>query len=93
MLFADLHKAGKSKDLHDSMDYRAATKKIFAHAESDGRLTVEGVATDLASLCLEEDLVKKVRVHLEKPGAVRFSRSVGVEIERVKEDNFQGNGR
>jgi len=49
-------------------------------------LTVEALATDLAQLCLEVARVAKVRVRVEKPGAVRFSRSVGVEIERAKED-------
>ena len=85
VLFADLHRVGVSDDLHDSVDYRAVTKKVTAHAESAGRLTVEALAADLASLCLEEALVKKVRVRVEKPGAVRFSGSVGVEIEREKE--------
>ena len=40
----------------------------------------------LAQLCLEVARVEKVRIRVEKPGAVRFSRSVGVEIERAKED-------
>jgi FolB domain-containing protein len=93
VLFADLHRVGESDDLHDSVDYRAVTRKVIAHAESARRLTVEALAADLASLCLEEALVKKVRVRVEKTGAVRFSRSVGVEIERAKEDNFSGNNQ
>jgi dihydroneopterin aldolase len=48
-------------------------------------LTVEALVADLAELCLEVARVEKVRVWVEKPGAVRFSRSVGVEIERTKE--------
>jgi dihydroneopterin aldolase len=43
------------------------------------------LASDLAQVCLEESGVEKVRVRVEKPGAVRFSRSVGVEIERAKD--------
>jgi dihydroneopterin aldolase len=46
---------------------------------------VEALAADLARLCLETRGVEKVRVRVEKPGAVRFSRSVGVEIERTKD--------
>jgi dihydroneopterin aldolase len=61
-------------------------KKAMAHAESAGRLTVEALAADLASLCLSEPGVHRVRVRVEKPGAVRFARSVGVEIERTLED-------
>jgi dihydroneopterin aldolase len=59
-------------------------KKVLAHAESAQRFTVEALAADLARLCLEEPGVEKVRVRVEKPGAVRFTGSVGVEIERSK---------
>lgn len=86
VLFGDLHKAGKSDDIGDSINYRSVAKKVLAHAETAQRLTVEALATDLARLCLEEPRVERVRVRVEKPGAVRFSRSVGVEIERGKED-------
>ena len=86
VLFTDLHQAGQSDDIHDSVDYRSVAKKVLAHAETARRLTVEALAADLAQLCLEVARVEKVRVRVEKPGAVRFSRSVGVEIERSKED-------
>jgi dihydroneopterin aldolase len=33
-------------------------------------------------LCLLEGRVQRVRVTVEKPGALRFARSVGVTIER-----------
>jgi FolB domain-containing protein len=85
VLFTDLHKAGESDKLQDSVDYRTIAKKVLAHAETAKRLTVEAFAADLAKLCLAEPRVEKVRVRVEKPGAVRFSRSVGVEIEREKE--------
>lgn len=86
ILFTDLHKAGESDNIHDSVDYRSVAENVLAHAESARRLTVEALAADLARLCLEEVHVQKVRVRVEKPGAVRFSRSVGVEIEREKPD-------
>jgi dihydroneopterin aldolase len=47
---------------------------------------VEALAADIARLSLDEPGVIKVRVRVEKPGAVRFSQSVGVEIERTRED-------
>ena len=86
VLFTDLHQAGQSDDVNDSVDYRSVAKKVLAHAETARRLTVEALAADLAQLCLEVARVENVRVRVEKPGAVRFSRSVGVEIERAKED-------
>jgi len=86
VLFADLRRAGESDDIADCVNYRTIAKKVQAHAESAKRFTVEALATDIARLCLEDPLVQKVRVRVEKPGAVRFSTSVGVEIERSREN-------
>jgi len=86
ILFVDLQKAGQSDNIQDCVNYRTVAKKVQAHAETSERKTVEALAADLARLCLEEPRVQKVRVRVEKPGAVRFSRSVGVEIERTRED-------
>ena len=86
VLFADLHKAGSSDNILDSVNYRRVAKKVLAHAETVQRQTVEALAADIARLCLEQPGVQQVRVRVEKPGAVRFSRTVGIEIERSKED-------
>ncbi len=45
---------------------------------------MEALAEDIAQLCLEEPHAQKVLVRVEKPGAVRFAESVGVEIERSR---------
>ena len=82
VIFTDSRKAGETDDLQYSVNYRTIAKKTQNHAETAGRLTVEALAEDLAKLCLEENNVQKVIVRVEKPGAVRFSKSVGVEIER-----------
>jgi FolB domain-containing protein len=87
ILFADLHRAGDSDTIHDTVNYRTVAKKVLAHAETAQRQTVEALAADVARLCLERPSVQKVRVRVEKPGAVRFSRSVGVEIERNKDES------
>ena len=84
VLFADLRRAGQTDNLHNSVNYRTIAKKVLAHTETAGYFTVEALAANLARLCLEEPGVEKVRVRVEKPGAVRFSESVGVEIERGK---------
>jgi FolB domain-containing protein len=80
----DLHKAGSSDDVEDSINYRTVAKRVIAHAESANRLTVEALAADIAAICLEEPGSLSVRVRVEKPGALRFAKSVGVEIERSR---------
>ena len=84
ILFADLEKAGITDKLEDTVNYRTIAKRAMAHAESAKRYTVEALAADIARICLEDPGVLKVQVRVEKPGAVRFSRSVGVEIERTR---------
>ena len=86
ILYADLSKAGESDNINDCVNYRTVTKKVLAHAESVKRYTVEALAADLARICLEIPVVQKVRVRVEKPGASRFARSVGVEIERDRDE-------
>ena len=81
-LFGDLAQAGKSDDIEDSINYKTVAKGAQTLAENCERLTVEALAADIAGFCLESNGVAKVIVRVEKPGAVRFAESVGVEIER-----------
>lgn len=81
-LYTDTRQAAETDNINDCADYSQVTKKVLAHAESAGRFTVEALANDLANLCLGENNVQKVIVRVDKPTAVRFAESVGVEIER-----------
>lgn len=78
----DLSKAGASDNLEDSINYRTVAKRVIAHAETAKRFTVEALAEDLATICLDDPSAQAVRVRVEKPGALRYAKSVGVEIER-----------
>jgi FolB domain-containing protein len=80
--FTDTATAATTDDLADCVDYRGLARLAQHHAETAKRFTVEALANDLAKLCLEQKGVKRVIVRVEKPGAVRFAKSVGVEIER-----------
>ena len=85
-VYTDTTHAAETDDINDCVDYSALAKKIQSHAETAARSTVEALANDLAKLCLEEKLVRKVVVRVEKPGAVRFAKSVGVEVERKRDE-------
>jgi FolB domain-containing protein len=80
----DLAKAGKSDRFEDAVDYRGLKKRIMALAESSRFFLVEALAEAVASLCLEHPAVAQVQVKVEKPLALRFARSVGVEITRSR---------
>ncbi len=84
VIFTDIRAAAISDDVEESINYRTVSKQVLAHASSVGRFTVEALAEDVARIILENPKVLGVRVRVEKPGAVRFTRSVGVEIERMR---------
>jgi FolB domain-containing protein len=81
-MFTDTSRAGQSDDIRDTVNYRDVAKKVVAMVESSQFLLVEKLAETIASTVLSFDRVERVQVSLQKPGAVRFSRSVGVTIER-----------
>ena len=84
ILYADTKPGGESDNIEDCVNYRTVAKSVIKHIEETQRFTVEALAADIARICLGFPLVEGVNVRVEKPGAVRFSRSVGVEIERFK---------
>lgn len=84
VIFADLSKAGKSDRFEDAVDYRAIKKKVFSMSEASEYYLVEALAEAVARICLENPAVLEVQIKVEKPSALRFARSVGVEITRER---------
>lgn len=76
-------KAAKDS-ISECIDYSKMTKKVIYHAETAKRFTVEALAEDIAQICLDDPRVLKTTVRVEKPGAVRFAQSAGVQIERER---------
>ena len=81
----DLSKAGKSDRFEDTLDYRAVKKRIVAMAENSRYYLVEALAESVAQVCLEHPGVAEAQVRVEKPSALRFARSAGVEITRRRQ--------
>jgi len=85
-ILVDARRAGRSDDLADALNYRTLTKRIIAYVESSDHFLVEALAHEIARLCLLEPGADRVVVRVEKPGALRFATSVGVEVERRAAD-------
>lgn len=81
---SDQAAAAHNDDMAHAVDYRALNKDVIALVEGNEHHLVEALAEGIAQACLEHDGVEMVRVRLEKPGALRFADSVGVEIERAR---------
>jgi FolB domain-containing protein len=83
-IFADVRLCGDSDCIEDTVDYSLLSKQVIELVEKSSRCTVEALATDIANLCLSVTHVEGVRVRVDKPHRVRFTRAVGVEIERSR---------
>lgn len=83
-LHADLRQAGRSDTLSDTIDYKALKKDVIAAVETSSYQLVEALAERIAQICLSRRGVQRVDVTVEKPGALRFVRTVGVEITRER---------
>lgn len=83
-IYTDLRKAGKSDRIEDTVDYRALKKRVLAMVESSQYFLEEALADAVAELCLDQQGVQQVDVRVEKPNALRFARSVAVEITRKR---------
>jgi D-erythro-7,8-dihydroneopterin triphosphate epimerase len=85
-LSTDTSAPGQSDDLADAVNYRTISKKILGLADQSTFHLVERFAEEIARVCLQENRVLAATVCVEKPGALRFARSVGVSIHRDRGD-------
>jgi FolB domain-containing protein len=85
-LHADLREAGRSDDLRQTVDYKEIRDRVEKIVTESRYFLIEALAQRIADACLEHDVVKSVRVSLEKPGALRATRTVGVELMRSRDD-------
>jgi len=81
-MHADLRLAGRTDRFADTVDYRAIKKRVVQLVEGSQFFLVEALAEAVAQACLADPRVRRVDVTVEKPGALRFARTVGVELTR-----------
>jgi 7,8-dihydroneopterin aldolase/epimerase/oxygenase len=82
----DCRRASLTDEVADTLDYKKVAKRVLAFVAASEFKLVETLAQRVALLILEEFGVEWVRVALNKPGAIRNSRDVGVVIERSRAD-------
>ena len=85
ILFTDTRKAGQTDILEDSVDYKMVKKAVLSLVENSAFLLIEKLAEEIAKVCFANSKVQKVNVTVDKPGVLRYARSVAVEIVRTRE--------
>ena len=78
----DVARAAASDHIDDALDYKAVAKRLIAFVEESEFQLVETLAERCAAIVQEEFGVPWLRLTLNKIGAVRGARDVGVMIER-----------
>ena len=82
----DCRRASQTDEVADTLDYKKVAKRVIAFVETSDFKLVETLAQRLALLVLAEFGIEWVRLSINKPGAIRGSRDVGVNIERTRAD-------
>jgi FolB domain-containing protein len=86
-LWVDTRAAAISDDIEDAVDYRTIAKTIIGHIEDGEPMLVERLVGEIADICLRDQRVHQTQVTVEKPGALRHTRSVGITITRSRVDD------
>jgi D-erythro-7,8-dihydroneopterin triphosphate epimerase len=84
VLECDLARAASTDRLEDTVNYKELKQKIRALVEESQFFLIERLADRIAALCLANPAVGTATVTVDKPGALRFARSVAVEITRSR---------
>jgi 7,8-dihydroneopterin aldolase/epimerase/oxygenase len=82
----DCARAAETDDVANTVDYKRVAKRIIGFIEASEFKLVETLAHKTAMLIIEEFHVAWLRISINKPGAIRGSRDVGVSIERTRAD-------
>lgn len=83
-LHADLSDAARTDSIGDTVDYKSVKEEIRNAVEASDFFLLERLAEHVAEIALRPPQVRRVDVCVDKPGALRYARSVAVEITRVK---------
>jgi 7,8-dihydroneopterin aldolase/epimerase/oxygenase len=79
---ADIRKAAASDHIDDTLNYKAVAKRLIEFVGASEYQLVETLAERIAELVLGEFQVPWLRLTVNKTGAVRGARDVGIVIER-----------
>jgi dihydroneopterin aldolase len=88
---ADIRRAAATDSIEDTIDYKRVAKRLLAFVGDSQYQLVETLTEQLARVIVTEFGVSWVKVRLNKRGAIRGARDVGIEIERRAED-YAGQG-
>jgi dihydroneopterin aldolase len=82
----DIRRAASTDSIEDTLDYKRVAKRLLQFVGESEFQLVETLTERIAEIVIREFGVPWVRVRLNKQGAIRGARDVGVQVERRRED-------
>ncbi len=82
----DVRRAAAADTIEATLNYKKVAKRILEFVAQSQFHLVETLAERIALMVLAEFKLEWVKLTLNKPGAIRGSRDVGVVIERTAQD-------
>jgi dihydroneopterin aldolase len=79
---ADIATAARTDSIDDTVNYKAVAKRLIQFVQGSEFQLVETLAEECARIIRDEFGVAWVRLSLNKTGALRGARDVGIIIER-----------
>lgn len=83
---ADIRRAAATDSIEDTIDYKRVAKRLLQFVGDSQYQLVETLTEQIGRVIVTEFGVSWVKVRLNKRGAIRGARDVGIEIERRAED-------
>jgi dihydroneopterin aldolase len=83
---ADIRRAAATDSIQDTIDYKRVSKRLLQFVGESQYQLVETLTENIGRVIVTEFGVSWVKVRLNKRGAIRGARDVGIEIERRAED-------
>lgn len=81
---ADIRKAAATDDIDDTLNYKNVAKRVQQFVGDSEFQLVETMAEKIAETVLGEFDIPWIDVRVNKPGAIRGARDVGVKIRRYR---------
>jgi dihydroneopterin aldolase len=81
---SDISRSASTDNIDDALNYKAVAKRVQQFVGDSSFHLVETMAERIAALILDEFAVPWVQVRVNKPGAIRGARDVGVMIRRSR---------
>lgn len=78
----NIRKAAKKDRIEDTVDYKSIAKYTLEFVSKSEFYLIETLAERLAQSLLKKYKLKHIRMRVSKPGALRHTKNVGVEILR-----------